>query len=390
MRKKILCLSSGASPRLVPTEVAVAGQIYDLGLKLPFPQVASPAPPATKIKSDQALKDFIADRKFQGRTDYTLDMYQSVIGRYLAPHEYVPTDHKVPTDFLADFEQSTRRAYWLRLSAFYGFLEKRGDDSLTPNPMRRIRLPDKGKSLPDHLNPEQRALLESALPGLSQRDRVMIKLLLETGLRPGEVCDPKDHLLRFCDIFKDHLQISGKMGARMVPIMAELRVLLLSLQNGRPADSPVFLADNSDTFLTTWGLRKMVRRAFELAGITGVTACPYTLRHSFGGDFLDRGGDLASLQKIMGHTDIKTTMVYTHISDRQVVKAYQRTRANNTLLFAPKQLPASDAAELLPQLLDQLEALGETARQLKQALGSNGYKAEALAEVKRYLEQQAK
>jgi len=290
-----------------------------------------------RVKSAQALKEFKESKEFEGRSGYTRYGYENMLRRFLAPYEYVPTAEIFVLAFIGKkdpktgrfvFCQNTRRNYWLRFSSFYNFLEQKFG---TPNPMRRIPIPDEEKKLPEHLNPEQRALLESVLPRLSERDRVIIKLLLETGLRPGEVADPKGHLLRFCDVFQNHLQVSGKSGQRIVPTTDDLRVKLLSQQNGRSVDSPVFLSDNSDTYLTMSGLRKVVRRGFEVAGIKGVKACPYTLRHSFGADFLDRGGDVATLQKIMGHKNIKTTMIYTHISDRQVVDAFRKTREDYIL-----------------------------------------------------------
>jgi len=93
--------------------------------------------------------------------------------------------------------------------------------------------------------------------------------------------------------------------------------MLLSLQNGKPGDWAVIP-------LSTWGLRKVVKRAFEAAGIWGVRTSPYALRHSFGGHFLAQGGDIAMLQRILGHRNVKDTMRYTHIADKAVFEAYRR------------------------------------------------------------------
>lgn len=140
-------------------------------------------------------------------------------------------------------------------------------------------------------------------------------------------------LLRFCDIYDDHLKVSGKRGERVVPITPELRDMLCLLQDSRSEDSPIFVNERNGHYLTVWGLRKVVKQAFNVAGITGVKPTPYTLRHSFAGDFLARGGDLATLQKILGHSNITTTMIYTHISDRAVADAYRKhgPRANNII-----------------------------------------------------------
>ena len=276
----------------------------------------------------KAIEEFAADLRFRGRTKKTIEKnYLSFLRRSLRGYGLVPTDPKIIRQLLAAYKRNTAHTYRLYFSAFYSFL---GTEHGIPNPMTKVPSPGTDKTLPSHLNPEQKRQLQEV--NLSPRDRAIVKLFLETAIRPDEVIGTRGHPLRFCDIYEETLEVSGKTGERMVPASPGLRDMLLSLRNGRPADSVVFV-DGRGHPLTTWGLRKVIKRAFRAAGISGVKATPYTLRHSFAGEFLANGGDLATLQKILGHKDIETTMIYTHIADKAMVDVYRRnaSRATNPL-----------------------------------------------------------
>lgn len=273
---------------------------------------------SSSISTTEAIDKFIEDRKFRERGPGTVANYDQFLKRSFNRLTRVPTDPAIIRGILSNFNANTRRTYWLYFSAFYHFCEQ---EYGLPNPMVRVPKPAKAKTLPDHLNPQQKQQLQGA--NLCHRDRVIINLFVETAVRPGEVAGYGNHPLRFCDIHEEHIEVSGKTGERIIPIRPEMRNMLLSLKDSRSADAPVF-TNNQGYALTRWGFGKVVKRAFNAARIKGVKACPYTLRHSFGGDFLAQGGDVASLQKILGHKNITTTMIYTHIADKAVFDAYRR------------------------------------------------------------------
>lgn len=284
--------------------------------------------PQRAITMAQAIKEFAEDRKLRGRTRQTIEInYLPFLRRSFKGYDLVPTDPRLIRGLLGRFKRNTANTYWLYLSAFYGFLER---EHAMANPMRKVPRPGSNKTLPDHLDSEQKALLVKV--DLSPRDKATVKVFLETAIRPDEVVGTRGHPFRFCDIYDEHIEVSGKTGERFVPITPELKDLLKSLRNGRSADSAIFVDDRGHQ-LTSWGLRKVVKRAFRAAGINTVRATPYTLRHSFAGEFLGNGGDLATLQKILGHAKIETTMIYTHITDKAMVESYRRhgPRANNSL-----------------------------------------------------------
>lgn len=330
-------------------------------------------------------KEYLDDCRFRGCTRRTTTNYGNLLNHFLHGRKQIPTEPAEIRGFLASFKANTYRTYWHHLSAFYQYLER---EYGLANPMPKVPKPREDKGLPAHLNPEQKTQLEQA--ELSRRDRAIIKLLADTAIRPGEVCGEHGHPLRFCDIYDDHIKVWGKRGERVVPINAETRSLLLSLQQGQPSDNPVIR-------LTEWGLRKVVRRAFRAAGIAGVRASPYTLRHSFGGDYLARGGDLATLQKILGHANVKTTMVYIHLADKQMFSSYKRygpgatihrfvLDTNAIIQRTSEEMPPAQPGVRAPidtnlvNLMDRMIALGETAKELKRQLGGNDHRAENLGD----------
>lgn len=338
------------------------------------------------ITVSKAIAEFLASRGFKGNRKKSLENYRSFFARFFSGDELVPTEHKAIEGRLAQYNRNTRNTYYLYLLAFYNFLQAEHD---IPNPMRKIERPGTDKTLPTHFNPEERRQLEDVK--LSPRDRALIEVLKQTAVRPGEVVGSEDgHPLRFSDIYDDHLQVFGKTGERVVPAAPELCYLLRALRDGRPADSAIFLADRGAP-LSGSGLRKVVRRAFKAAGINAAKAHPYTLRHSFADDFLDKGGDLGNLQQILGHRKIETTIRYTHISPKQMLDTYRRVRgAEYSLYSAPQSTQLEgDPAQLIPELLDRLVALGDLAKQISRSLGSNGHKAAKLEDIKEYLQRQA-
>ena len=322
MEKDILIFPVGPVPNKGFTEKfaseLVDGVLAKTGFGKQQPQYQKDS--STRVNTAEVIDKFIEDRKFRGCRLGTTANYERFLKRSFNGFSHVPTDPTIIRGILSNFNGDTKLTYWLYFSAFYRFCE---EEYSLPNPMVKVPRPNKRKTLPDHLNPEQKAQLQEA--DLSVRDRAVINLFAETAVRPGEVAGTYgNHPLRFCDIHEGHIEVSGKTGERIIPIRPKMRLMLLSLKDSRSADAPVFTSDNNGAALTRWGLHKVVKRAFATADIKGVKACPYTLRHSFGGDFLAQGGDVATLQRILGHKNVTTTMIYTHIADKAVFDAYRR------------------------------------------------------------------
>jgi len=149
-----------------------------------------------------------------------------------------------------------------------------------------------------------------------QRDKAIITLLVDCGVRAGEVCSLLKH-----NIKQETIVVNGKVGWREVPVSEETRRLLLQVA-ALSSDDYVFHGNKGP--LTRHLIYAIVRRALEKAGIKGPKLGPHRLRHAFGKNFLVQGGDLRSLQEIMGHADIKTTQKYAALNLTDIITKHQK------------------------------------------------------------------
>ncbi len=218
------------------------------------------------------------------------------------------------------------------LKGFHRFLVREG---VTENhPTARLPLPKVPERLPDviSIDDADRLLSQPFPDGASGlRDRAVLEVLYGCGLRASELVglDVLD-----VDLEAGVLRVTGKGDKqRIVPIGgAASRALDAYLQAGRPHLRPArsVSATDSAVFLSTRGrrmsrqsLHTLVRTYGERVGLEGLH--PHTLRHSFATHMLEGGADLRALQDMLGHADISTTQVYTHVDRRHIREEYLST-----------------------------------------------------------------
>ena len=201
--------------------------------------------------------------------------------------------------------------------SFFRFLVL--DGVLADDPAELLESPAVGEHLPEVLTTEEVDRMEASID-LSkwegQRNRAIIEVLFSCGLRVSELVS-----LRFSDVsLKDKfLRIVGKGGKeRLVPISdAALREIQLwlfdrNLMNIKPGEQEYVFLNRRGAHLTRTMILIMIKRTAEEAGITK-TVSPHTLRHSFATALLKGGANLRAIQEMLGHENIKTTQIYTHI-----------------------------------------------------------------------------
>ncbi|MDP6122642.1 MAG: tyrosine recombinase XerC [Arenicellales bacterium] len=209
--------------------------------------------------------------------------------------------------------------------SFYRFLGRESGVKL--NPFEGVRAPKSRKKLPHTLTAEEAAHLV-ALPGskpLEVRDRALLELLYSSGLRVSEVVALDIHDL---DLKEGSVRVLGKGNReRVVPvgryaqnaIKAWFEHRSLLVREGSPA-----------LFVSRLGGRLSVRSVqSRLAGWAkklglGVDVSPHMLRHSFASHLLESSGDLRAVQELLGHADIATTQVYTHLDFQHLSKVYDK------------------------------------------------------------------
>lgn len=202
-----------------------------------------------------------------------------------------------------------RRASCLR--SFYKFLML--EKIITTNPTTNLELPKRTKPLPKLLTTNEIELLISSAGDVrtAVRLRAMIELLYASGLRVSELCE-----LPMTANLGDRLLIHGK-GAkeRMIPVHESARAALKKwLEMRGDTDSKyVFPSNSASGHITRDGFFKILKKCAVLAGIEPARVTPHVLRHSFASHLLAHGANLRAIQTMLGHEDISTTQIYTHV-----------------------------------------------------------------------------
>ena len=209
------------------------------------------------------------------------------------------------------------------LRTWFRFLLAEG--IITGDPSERLETPKKWRTLPEVLTvPEVTALLgaPSQVDALYYRDKAMLELAYGAGLRVSEWIT-----LGLRDLMVDDglVRVFGKGGKeRLVPlgrsaagaVALYLRELRPKLEKGK--GKGVLFLNNRGEPMSRMGAWKILRKHVETAGITKAVT-PHTLRHSFATHLLEGGADLRAVQEMLGHADIGTTQIYTHV-DREYLR----------------------------------------------------------------------
>ena len=211
---------------------------------------------------------------------------------------------------------------------------------LKDDPSELLEAPTVGEHLPEVLSTEEIDRMEAVID-LSkwegQRNKAIIELLFSCGLRVSELVN-----LKFNDIFErdKFLRIIGKGDKeRLVPIsesaLHEIKLWLYdrNLMKIKPGEQDYVFLNRRGAHLTRTMILIMIKRTAEEAGITK-TVSPHTLRHSFATELLKGGADLRAIQEMLGHENIKTTQIYTHIDittlREEILTHHPRNKRKNT------------------------------------------------------------
>ncbi|MCW5581551.1 MAG: tyrosine recombinase XerC [Luteimonas sp.] len=210
-----------------------------------------------------------------------------------------------------------------RLSAvrsFYQWLLRHG--RIAANPAGGIRAPKAPRKLPQVLDPDEaKALVEVPTDApLGLRDRAMLELFYSSGLRLSELC-----ALRWRDLHLDEglVDVRGKGGKeRIVPVGSHARAALREWRADTRADddAPVFPGRGGKP-ISPRAIQVRMRQLAQRQGLFK-RVHPHLLRHSFASHVLESSGDLRGVQELLGHADISTTQIYTHLDFGHLAKVY--------------------------------------------------------------------
>ena len=198
------------------------------------------------------------------------------------------------------------------------------------NPAAAVKLPRRPRPLPKTLSPGEAERLIDAAKGTQPRnlrDQALVELLYGAGLRVSEAVGLEKSGVDLDDRF---VRVTGKGGKeRVVPIGRHAAdAVRRYLSRGRPyldrRHRPDLFLNAKGGPLTRAGAFLILRRLAEVAGLDPTRVHPHILRHSFATHLLEGGADLRSVQEMLGHADLSTTELYTHVSDTRRRELYFR------------------------------------------------------------------
>ena len=214
------------------------------------------------------------------------------------------------------------------LRGLYRFHTREG--LLTADPLEDMELPRLGPTLPHVLtiqDCEQLLAQPDAESLLGIRDGAMLELLYGTGMRVSELCDLP---ISGVNLEAGFALIKGKGGKERVCPIGEMAMERVKnyLQQARPLllkgrESPFLFLNNRGGRMSRQGFWKLLKHYALKAGITKHLT-PHTLRHSFATHLLERGADLRFIQAMLGHADISTTQIYTHVNQEYLKQLHRK------------------------------------------------------------------
>jgi len=265
-----------------------------------------------------------------GASKNTLAAYRSdlkIFNKWLAGKSFISVNSKYIQDYFSDRQKnnigsSTQARILTCLHSFYQYLLS--NQLIKKDPTEQLSQPKLEKKLPVFLNiQEVEKLLEapSSSSLFGQRDRAMLELLYSCGLRVSELINLSYHNINLKEEF---IRIYGKGNKERVLPMGEMAIdyLMKYETNARPV---LLKNGQSDSYFLSNRGRAMSRQNFfyiikAYANKVGIDKplSPHSLRHAFATHLVQKGADLRSVQLMLGHSDISSTQLYTHIQNAQL------------------------------------------------------------------------
>lgn len=295
----------------------------------------------------ELIMDFIEYLEIEkGRSPKTSENYRRYLERFVEFADDITVDKITPElirkyrlwlnryvgETGSELATLTQSYHLIALRGFLNYLLKRDIPSLSPN---KIELPKTHRKQVTFLHFEEVERMLDAIPGDDApqhlRDRAILELLFSSGLRVSELVNlDRGHV----NTKRREFMVRGK-GQKDRPIfISEVTARYVDEYLAVRTDTlaPLFLnysrnsvADMSGDYrrLTSRSIQRMITKYAKLAGITKHVS-PHTMRHSFATDLLMNGADIRSVQSMLGHSNISTTQVYTHVTDAHLKDVYEQ------------------------------------------------------------------
>lgn len=262
------------------------------------------------------------------RNSYAYDLI--ILAKYFEGKNIIYLTKENIQEYLRSNKEKTARTiahYLTTINNFYKYLFN--ENIIKINPCEGIKMPKLEKRLPVYLTIEEvdKLLDIRTSTAYDLRNKAMLELLYASGLRISELCDLKMHNLYLED---EMVKVFGKGSKeRLVPINSvALKALNEYINYGRGEllgihDSEYVFISSRHTRITRQAFFKYLKKLCEEKGIKK-NISPHILRHSFATHLLNNGADLRIVQELLGHSDIATTQIYTHLTNEKLEREYDK------------------------------------------------------------------
>lgn len=225
-------------------------------------------------------------------------------------------------------KRRTQNYYLIAVRAFLKYLRKRGIESLNPERIELAKVPERSLDLISSAELKRLMSAPSTKTLEGKRDKAILELFFSTGLRISELTALS---IDDVDLTRDEFSVRGKGDKiRVVFLSDSARVCIQEyLKKRKDLDDALFIRygrkanDGGDLRLSPRAVQRLLKKYAALAGITRKVT-PHVLRHSFATDLLQNGADLRSVQALLGHANIATTQVYTHVTDKHLRDVHKK------------------------------------------------------------------
>ncbi len=271
--------------------------------------------------SEHTLNNYKLDLlKFLKFTNYTTEPIHSLEKRTCRQYLY-----KLQQDSLS---KTSIHRHISSLKQFWNYLIS--NNYVKTNPWKQLTLPKIAKKLPDFL--QTNAMIDflnnidnTTLVG--QRNRMICEILYATGIRVSELTNMN---IDDIDIENNHAKITGKRNKERLVIFADITAshiqnYLSSYRKTFKNDltKNAFLINQKGHRLSVRSIQRIIKELSTKQGISK-TITPHTLRHSFATDLFNGGADLSTVQELLGHSNVATTEIYTHVSEKTLFKSFHK------------------------------------------------------------------
>ncbi|HDQ16772.1 MAG TPA: hypothetical protein ENN31_01455 [Candidatus Vogelbacteria bacterium] len=297
-------------------------------------------------KLSKLKNDFLEDLEItKGRSLKTVENYDRYLSSFLKFIK-ISEPEKITDDMIHNFrlwlnrqpgsnngylKKNTQNYYLIAIRAFLKFLAKKNIKSLAPE---RIELAKTSGRQLDLITPEELEALLNAPDDNSEktlRDKAILELLFSTGLRVSELCSLN------CNSFNlqtDEFSVRGKGNKVRVVFLSEMaqKALTNYLAKRSNIDSEALFVNlnkgGQAKRLSARSVERIVKYYAIKAGISAKVT-PHVIRHLYATDLLRNGADIRAVQIMLGHSDVSTTQIYTHVTDKQLRETYKKFHGIN-------------------------------------------------------------